>query len=65
MKNTKNEMGNRLHAIHIRLEEAEERITDIVHKIMGNNEAKQERKRITEKKNRLKELSYLNIVTFI
>lgn len=46
MKNTINEMGNRLDAMNGRLEEAEEQNSDLEDKIMQNNKVLKRRGRI-------------------
>lgn len=58
MKNAITDNGNRLNAMHNRLEEAEEWISHLEDKIMENHEAEQKReKRCMQHENKLRELS--------
>ena len=58
MKNTINEIGNRIDGMNNRLEQVEEWISDLEDKTMESNEAEQMReRRIMQHENRLRELS--------
>ena len=50
-------MQNKLDAVTARMEEAEERISEIEDKIMENDEAKKREKNILDHKERIRELS--------